>query len=348
MFRQIRELLMQKKNVLRIAFILLTITSLWYWDGVTSVKNDHGINQAKAMYYQPRNTVDVVMMGSSHIHYDINTGNLWKDYGIASFDYSAAEQPMWITYHYLVEFCKYQKPKVMVLDLYSLANKKDDYQYDWIKPNILGMRFSVNKLQMLSVSVEPDRIGDYFPSIAVYHDRFSELTPYDFYYPLTLHTEMKNFKGFAPSFEINGQLQPSFSQADCGGLTLKQEIYLQKIIDFTKANDIELFLMVAPYITTNEDELVYNRVKEIASMNGIEFNSTNYDYEEIGIDFETDFYDFSHLNYWGAAKFTDYLGKELKSRFDIPDRRGDEAYESWNIDYENIQRLVEEINNADG
>lgn len=342
MIKRMRKLFLQKNNFLRVAFVILTVVSLWYWDGVMSVKNDHGINQAKAMYYQPKDTVDVVMMGSSHIHYNINTGILWKDYGIASFDYSAAEQPLWITYHYLVEFCKYQKPKVMVLDLYSLANNKDDYQYDWIKPNILGMRFSINKLRMLSVSVEREKIDDFFPSMAVYHDRFSELTPFDFYYPLTLHTEMKNFKGFAPAFVTRGQEEPEFDQERSGGLSLKQETYLQKIIDFTKENDIELFLMVAPYITTNEDELVYNRVREIANMNNIEFNSTNYDYKGIGLNFETDFYDRSHLNYRGAEKFTNYLGKELKSRFDIPDRRGEEGYESWDVDYENIQQLIKE------
>ncbi len=338
---KLRKHLLQKKNILRIAFIILTLFSLWYWNGVMSVKNDHGITQATAVYYQPKNTVDVVMMGSSHIHYNINTGILWHDYGIASFDYSGAEQPLWITYHYLVEFCKHQKPKVMVLDLYSLANNKDDYQYDWIKPNILGMRFSLNKLQMLYDSVEIEKIGDYFPSIAVYHDRFSELTKEDFIYPFVLQTEMQNFKGFAPSFETNSQEQPTWSQTQSGGMTLKQELYLQKIIDYTKKHNIELFLIVTPYITNDEDELVYNRVKEIAAMNGIDFNSTNYDYDEIGLDFSRDFYDRSHLNYRGAEKFTNYLGKELKSLFEIPDRRGQEGYESWDRDYENIQEMME-------
>ena len=178
--------------------------------------------------------------------------------------------------------------------------------------------------------------------MAVYHDRFSELTSADFIYPFTMDRDMVNFKGFAPSFDTNSQVRPTITQTQSGGLTLKQETYLQKIIDYTKKNDIQLFLMVAPYITTDENELVYNRVREIAEMNGIDFNSTNYDYEKMGLDFETDFYDFSHLNYWGASKFTSYLGQELKSRFELPDHRGEEAYESWDRDYENIQKLAEE------
>ena len=44
----------------------------------------------------------------------------------------------------------------------------------------------------------------------------------------------------------------------------------------------------------------------------------NKKYDKIGLDFDKDFMDNSHLNYSGAGKFTTYLGKELKSRFELP------------------------------
>ncbi len=331
-----------KNNLLRMVYILLTVVSLWYWDGVMSIKNDDGIEQAKAMYYQPRNTVDVVMMGSSHIHYDIDTGLLWKEYGISSFDYSAAEQPMWITYYYLREICKYQDPKVVVLDLYSPALREDDYQYEWILPNILGMRFSLNKLEMLNASVEKEKIANYFPSFSVYHGRFNELTAEDFLYPFKSQVDLVNFKGYKPVLKVQPQIRPSITQKESGSLSIKSEVYLQKIIDYTKKNDIELFLVVTPYITNDNQELIYNRVKEIAQMNNIEFNSTNYDYDKIGLDFEKDFMDSSHLNYSGAGKFTTYLGKELMSRFELPDHRDDPKYNSWEVNYREIAAYVKE------
>ena len=49
----------------------------------------------------------------------------------------------------------------------------------------------------------------------------------------------------------------------------------------------------------------------------------------MGLDFETDFNDFSHLNLQGTVKYTDFLAKYIKSEFDIPDRRQDERYSSW-------------------
>ncbi len=331
---------MIRKRLTQVFFIILTFALLWYLDGVLSIKSRHGIDQARALYYQPRNSIDVVMMGSSHIHCDIDTGLLWNKYGIASYDYSGAEQPLWCTYYYLKEFCKYQKPKVIVLDLYSPAHFKDDHQYEWLRENLYGMRFSINKLQMLFDSVEPERITEFFPAFASYHNRFTELTKADFLYPITARKELRTFKGFTPYLNRNAQIRPVLDEKASLGTTVKSEIYLSKIIEYSKEQDIELFLVVTPYITNDEDETVYNRFREIAEFYGLHFNSTNYDYDEIGLDFDQDFNDESHLNYWGAYKFTDYLGGQLKSRYDIPDRRGEAGYETWQANFEEIADYV--------
>ena len=153
---------------------------------------------------------------------------------------------------------------------------------------------------------------------------------------------MLTFKGFTPYLKREPQEEPIIDEVASVGVTVKSEIFLTKIIEYTQQNGIELFLVVTPYITSSEDEKVYNRLKEIAEYYGIQFNSTNYDYAEIGLDFEKDFNDESHLNYWGAYKFTHYLGEELKRRYDIPDRRGQEGYESWQRNFEEIAEYVKE------
>lgn len=331
-----------KKSIARVMFVVILISSLWYLDGVLCIKSRHGIDQARALYYQPRNTVDVVMMGSSHIHCDIDTGLLWEKYGIASYDYSAAEQPLWCTYYYLKEFCKYQKPKLVVLDLYSPAHFKDDHQYTWLNENLYGMRFSLNKLQMLLASTEPSQISRFFPSFVTYHGRLQTLTKDDFLFPFTKFSDLESFKGFTPYLKKNEQVRPSLDETASVGVTVKSEEYLTRIIEFTKENDIELFLVVTPYITTDEDETVYNRIHEIAEYYDLQFNSTNYDYDEIGLDFTEDFNDESHLNYWGAYKFTEYLGEQLHERYDLPDRRGQEGYDSWQDNFEEIAAYVKD------
>jgi hypothetical protein len=328
----------KRKQILAFSiFFLMCVLSYAFFDRLLSIKTEHGIAQARDLYAQPRNSIDVAFMGSSHIHCDVNTALLWEEYGIAAYDYSAAEQPLWITYYYLKELCKYQDPKLVVIDLYSPARFKEDYQYNWLEDNLAGVRFSLNKVQMILDSCEYDKIWEFWPSIARYHLRFDELTGEDWDYLTTTRRERASFKGYTPYYIVTPQEEPLLDQEYSGGITLKSEIYLQKIIEYCKEKDISLFLMVSPYITTQEDELVYNRVHEIALMNGIAFNSTNYFYNAMDLNFEEDFNDNSHLNYSGSCKFTEYLGSEIKKNFDIPDRRGNDKWESWD-------RHVQEIN----
>ncbi len=328
-----------KKNLFTLVFIVAVIFSVFVLDKLFFIKSPHGIIQARAMYYQPRNTIDVVMLGSSHVHYDINTALLWEKYGIASYDYSAAEQPLWETYHYLQEICKYQNPSVVVLDLYSPARFKNDYQYYWLNENMAGLRFSVNKLQMLFASAQPAMFENYFPSFVTYHSRYKDLSVDDIK-TLFEMGNLVNFKGYTPYMHVKGQEEPLLEEDRSGGITLKSEIYLSRIIEYTKKKNINLFLIVTPYITNDEDELVYNRIKEIAQERGVEFNSTNYHYEDMNLDFNTDFCDDSHLNYSGSCKFSEYLAEELKKKFDIPDRRNQKGYESWDINARNIDLYI--------
>lgn len=321
-------------------FLLLFLIAFQACDRLLVPKTTHGILQAREMYAQPRDSIDVVFMGSSHIHCNVNTALLWEKYGIAAYDYSAAEQPLWTTYYYLKEICKYQSPKLVVMDMYSPARFKDDYQYLWLTHNLNGVRFSWNKLQMLFASCEPDRVWDYFPSIVTYHERFADLKEEDWEYLFKSKEERAAFKGYTPYYVVSPQEEPELAETQSGGISVKSEIYLQRIIEYTKENGIELFLMVSPYITTDEDELVYNRIHEIAERYGLQFNSTNYYYSTMGLEFETDFNDESHLNYLGSCKFTDYLGQEIKNMYDIPDRRGQAKWESWDRHVKDIEHDV--------
>ncbi len=335
-------ILITKQIFLLLLFIIGMCYTYVYIDKALCLKTEHGIMQSRTMYDQPRNSIDVVFMGSSHIHCDINTAMLWEQHGIAAYDYSAAEQPLWITYYYLKELCKYQKPKLVVLDLYSPARFKDDYQYQWLNDNLMGVRFGINKLNMLYASCEPQYYADYFPGIVRYHNRFKTYDGKDIDYVLASKEERATFKGYTPYFVEDPQVEPELTQSHSGGITIKSEQYLQKIIEYTKKNDIELFLIVSPYITTDEDELVYNRVHEIASNYGLEFNSTNYFYDEMELDFEKDFNDESHLNYTGSCKFTEYLGKVIKKKYDIPDRRGLKKWRTWDLHAKDISERAKQ------
>ncbi|NBJ96347.1 hypothetical protein D5282_03220 [bacterium 1xD8-48] len=331
---------LNKKNGIRAGFLALLILTVYLLSCILQVKSEHGINQVEGMYWQPENAIDVVMMGTSHVHCGVNTAFLWEKYGIASYDYSGAEQPLWMTYFYLKELYKYQTPKVVVVDMYAPARFKEDYQYDWIAENIYGMKFSLNKLEMLSVSAEPAKIPSYFPSFAVYHSRYDDLGEEDFDNFFWDWEKKESFKGFTPYWNVRPQQRPEIYEEENDGLTEKSEKYLRKIISLTKKNNTRLVLMVTPYIITNDDMRAYNKIAEIAGEEGITFINYCEYFDEIGLDFEKDFNDESHLNYWGSCKFTDFLGGFLDSDDAVLDRRGEEGYESWD---DNVQMIYDKL-----
>ena len=345
-----------------LSFVVLVV-GICAADHVLKDRTDHGVKQALAMYEQPKDSIDVVMLGSSHVHYGINTAKLWEKYGISAYDYSSAEQPLWISYYYLKEICKTQKPKVVVLDFLSPAAFQEDYKhrYTHLSESFNGFRFNLNKLKMLCVSLDwqKDQWDKYFPAFFGYHDRYDDLTEEDFE---DLKYDYANFKGFTPYFEKNPQVEPTFPDpTDVLAPSDKSIRYLEKIIEYTRKNDIKLYLTVIPYnihwehVTdvVQEDGERYNwLVQYVNALNEAGDDHVVFDYalrhyQDIGIDFESGEYtqDESHLNYYGATKFSDYLGGELRRLYGeelLPDHRGDPYYSSWDVNADELKKIVEE------
>ena len=68
----------------------------------------------------------------------------------------------------------------------------------------------------------------------------------------------------------------------------------------------------------------------------VNFNSSE-SYHQCGLDFAADFESHNHLNYRGSVKFTRVLGELITNGMDLPDHRGDPAYQSWERNSESIR-----------
>lgn len=225
---------------IRLAFIVIFVLIMYFASRLLCLKTKDGSSQCLGMYAQPRDTVDVVMLGTSHMYCDVNPAILWEQDGIASYVFGAAEQPLWVTYYYLIEVCKYQSPKLVVLDLYAPAKFKDHFTEEYFGENMYNIRFSLNKLRMIASSCTLSQINEYFPSFFGFHSRYSEINDEDIEYLIPSEKDA-DFKGYNPFFERLEGMEPTLDVTDKGDITPKSEIYLNKIIDYTKKNNIELF-----------------------------------------------------------------------------------------------------------
>lgn len=67
-------------------FLLLLALTLGRADEVLALKSYDGLHTMQKFYEQPENTVDLLVLGSSHAYVNIDTGTLWDEYGIPSYD----------------------------------------------------------------------------------------------------------------------------------------------------------------------------------------------------------------------------------------------------------------------
>lgn len=327
---------MEKSNRLQnfikaVVIIAVAVLILLGLDKLFLLKSEDGISQLESIRKQKENTVDVIFFGSSHVYCDIATGVLWDNYGISSFDLGGAEAPAWVSYYHLKEALKTQKPKVVcyeisVAALYPMLNQVDS----WAADNNYGMSISKERIDQLKVNSEGNEefLKRLFP-LSVMHGRYADLSENDF---KDVNNTI-NYKGFDPRervFPIEDKVMPETSEAE--PCSEKAEEYIRKIIELCRENDTPLLFFVSPYDELEEELRIYNYIDAIADEYGVEHIDFNRYAGEMGLDFGWDMHDSTHLNFFGDYKFTDFLGKTLKERYDIPDHRGDKLYESWEID----------------
>lgn len=320
-----------KKGIRLLCFLGLAAFVLYLADCVLCVKSPHGVDQMRYLYAQPRNKIDVLFLGTSHIHCNVDTQILWDEYGMAAYLCTGAEQPMWNSYYGLKEALKTQKPRLVVLDVFAPARFYDDYQEKWLGENLDGMKRSLNKLEAVWASAPSERT-EFFLGYPRYHDRYDKLTGEDFRNFFWNRGEMARWKGYTPLTNHAELTEPDMSHVtQSRPMTEKSRLYFDKIVELTRKEGIDLALVSAPYLLEEEDQEVYNFLKELAEEEGLLFldSNTTENYRRMGLDFSLDYADHAHLNEGGSAKFTGFLGDWLRENYEIPDRRQEKGYDSW-------------------
>lgn len=334
--------------ILKIILFVVVLSLVFFsFTSVFRFKYGDGIYGMDKFYELENNTVDVLILGSSHAFEDINPAVLYSYYGISSFDLCGSVQPMWNTYHYLIEALKTQSPKLVVLEAFCT---KLDFNYSdssRIIKNNYGLKFSLNMIESLKASVPEGEFFDYFFKFYQYHNRYAEdLTKSDFAIDKG-QVQYKNWKGFGCNFAHTSFNQPNVDAITTqSALNEKTEIYYRKIIELCNKNNIPLEIIITPYIVSENDQKKFNKASEIAAEYNIpfiNFNSSKF-YSDIGMDFSLDMADEGHLNYHGNIKFSQFYGEHIKTNYDIPDRRNSIKWTSWEENAEYFWQTIENKN----
>lgn len=333
---------MKKSLIKIIGFCTVLVCVLNYVNQVFEMKYGDGIYDMVKFYELEPDTVDVLILGSSHAFESFNTGTLWDEYGMSSFVLGGSVQPMWNTYYYLKEALKTQTPQLIVLEGYMTIFSSEYIDDSRIIKNTYGLKWSKDKIDAIKISSPKDRWKEFLIEYFQYHTRYTELSRADFFRnqgnPL-----YADWKGFG----CNMRTQP-LEAADVAGvmergsLYDKTEIYYRMTIELAQENNIPIIVVISPYAGINaQQQAVYNAAEDIANEYDVPFMNANLLINDIGIDFSIDAADQDHLNYRGNQKFSRAMGAYIKETFGVSDHRGNPAYQTWENDARYITCMIQ-------
>lgn len=286
--------------------------------------DDSALTEAQYDFYElEQNSMDVLFLGSSHSGAAFNPQDLYDEYNITSYNLSSAGQAIWASYYWLEETLKYQSPKVVVLDCYSLwFDRKEDEVM--ARKAFDNMHWGTIKLEAINTvctyDMSQSRLS-YFLTNIRYHERWSELNEIDFTWKddLIPPSKLKGFFIFAKNkCGYQDYVPIEIRESGTDSFIPEAKIYLDKIVRLCKENNIELILVKTPTLFETVER--HNAVAEYADANDLMFYDFNEEtlYDKIEFNYATDMNDNAttrsknaHANPSGARKMTYFLGDIL-------------------------------------
>lgn len=295
---------------------------------------------AREFYDEPRDTLDVLFLGSSHMLNAVSPMELWKEYGMASCNLSENGQVLPVTYYVLLDALQRQSPKLVVVDVYKVVQ---DTLYDtksYLHTSLDGMPMGLGKLLAVYDLLPAGERTEFLFDIVLYHDRWRDPDG------LERQTRDPDFKGYAPLYTVEPhegfRVLPESETASPPRTGVE---YLEKIVELCRKKGVELLFVATPFTTPVPDDMDrqrrVNAVAELAETWGVPFINMMHALDEMDFDLSADLADTYHANVSGMKKITAYLGGYIAAHYAVPDRREDSRFESWDAAYRRYAKSLE-------
>lgn len=273
-------------------------------------------DEAKGFLGEAPDSIDVLFLGDSEVFSTFIPLQIWRDHGITSYLCSTGDQVIYQSYAYLKRMFQYHSPKIVVFEA-----------------NALYRDFGL--AEMVSYELE-----EVFPYLR-YHDRWKSLNSEDWGGKVEFRNLIRD-KGYTyrtraiPADDADYMIPVEDSRP----ISSLNVWYFEKIRTFCEEQGAQLLVVSAPS-TTNWDYYHHNGVEQMLQGKNIPYVDMNLMQEQIPINWQMDSYDGGdHLNYAGAVKVTDFMGRLLWDTGLFADKRQEAAYATWNAALEEFQAVV--------
>ena len=347
-----------KRIFLVLILVFVLFYSLYRISDFFTVNNQDTDNTSFTNYYKlEKDTLDIAIFGNSHSFDTYNPTIISSSLKVDSFNFKSRSGYIAQIYYQLVEVLKTQKPKIIVIESFSLRYNENPKEYEskvisWAYDT---MRFSANKIEAINNSTSKEtRLQHYLPIIK-YHSNWKDvelneeliekLNPKfdnNFYWGYSLYN-------YLPYKVENDPIYiPAKTEPDLSIFSDERIEYLDKITALCKANGIKQIYVTTPFIaqlgvTSNESISIMKALEDYANNNDIDIVNYFDLLDEVDLD-KTDLSNGGHTNVIGAYKISTYLAEYIEANYS-------ELFSISNWDYQDElekkhEVFIQEYNNA--
>lgn len=317
--------------LLVLVFVLQLLSSTLFAKERTDRYNDTKYFYSMIYTREVPDTIQVGYFGNSDLYSAVCPNGIFYQYGYTGTVVAAPRMSALESYDYLDDFIQRQNPELAVFECDMLySNTPDAFETgDYTEKKGLPVIPYIN-----DDSIENFINTNY--TVFLFHDRWKQyiLEPptkdedymHGYFFSKRIDDEAERSKYIEP----NDKREPIDEEA---------ELYVRYAKELCDSHGVEFMLLTVPSANT-WSYARHNAVQDLADELGIKFLDLGIEPEGLNIVYEKDFRDNgNHVNYYGAKKVTEYIGKFLYENYDLTSRRYDDAYAFW---VDDLYKMYEE------
>lgn len=295
--------------------------------------DDRTTRRINGFYSSEKNSLDAVYFGSSATYAFFIAPYVWHEYGITVYPYCSPAQPVQVT-KFLIEEARKTQPDALYI--INLSTIRSDVTEERIYTLFNDMPFSLNKIKAI------DYVGDCYEydftqkmqtlvPIIKYHSRWSELVLGDFTNNEDVYKSGNDYRLFLKVRKNAGSIG-IIDENILYPLPENIEPAMIDLLDYCEEEKLNVLFVTAPQPETDKVRLgQLNTLTKMVKDRGFELFDMRASYEEIELNFKTDFYDVGHTNMHGALKTSRYIAEYLIENYGFEDKRGNSDYSDWDV-----------------
>lgn len=288
--------------------------------------------------FKNQEDIDVVLVGGSTFLRFYNPLQAWNETGITSYNYATSSAKFDIYKEYIKDSRRTNEAQLYVVDVRTIALLSPEIH----EPSIRNWSDSLEPTSPERIRGITDylykrewdfkMLPSFYFDIIKYHSNTEALSSEKQWSFMNSNSINNIDKGFFSNLVSVPFDKPEWGESR-SPLSEHQLKALNDILDYCDREKIQVLFVCCPYIFSESDEGIINSAGDIIKNRGYKYVNFNDYYDEIGLDFSTDFCDVNHTNYLGAIKYTHFLINYISGNYNLTDHRGEAEYAQWDLDY---------------